>query len=200
VLRLVALDPSLGLDPAKRRAIDTLGYGTNAKTMIAFNGRPWFERYGANGTVFSDLAHVQTTWESNRGRSISSGIITDYASGNRGAALNPAAVQTQVSAFLADLDVVLPGTRAAASEQRGRYVAHLEHWPSNPNVRGSYTCYRPGQFTTVAGLEGPSVGGLKFAGEHADSFYSWQGYMEGACLSGIRAANEILDEIRRGGL
>ena len=44
----------------------------------------------------------------------------------------------------------------------------------------------------------PAFSLLKFAGEHADSFFSWQGYMEGGCLSGIRAANEILADIRAG--
>jgi monoamine oxidase len=65
-------------------------------------------------------------------------------------------------------------------------------------VRGSYTCYTPGQFTGIAGLEGQPAGRLLFAGEHADSFYSWQGFMEGACLSGIAAAGQILSNIKDG--
>ena len=69
---------------------------------------------------------------------------------------------------------------------------HLEHWPSNPLTKGSYTCYRPDQFTTMAGLEGVQVGNLFFAGEHTNSFYEWQGFMEGAALSGIAAAQSIL--------
>jgi monoamine oxidase len=74
----------------------------------------------------------------------------------------------------------------------GNYRAHLEHWPSNPHTLGSYTCYLPGQFTTIAGLEGQPAGNLFFAGEHANSFYVWQGFMEGAALSGIDAADAIL--------
>lgn len=31
-----------------------------------------------------------------------------------------------------------------------------------------------------------------FAGEHANSFYEWQGFMEGAALAGIAAASAIL--------
>jgi len=67
----------------------------------------------------------------------------------------------------------------------------MEHWPSNPLTLGSYTCYRPGQFTTIAGNEGKPVGNLFFAGEHANSFYEWQGFMEGAALSGVAAANAV---------
>jgi monoamine oxidase len=87
---------------------------------------------------------------------------------------------------------VFPGARAAASFAGGDYRAHLEHWPSNPLSLGSYTCYQPGQFTTIAGLEGQPAGNLLFAGEHANSFYVWQGFMEGAALSGLDAADAIL--------
>ena len=198
VLRQVDLDPSLGFSPDKLRAIATLGYGANAKTMVAFEGRPWEELHDAGGGVYSDLPNLQNTWESNRGRASQYGLITDYASGGRGAALRTNQVQKQVDAFLTDFDLALPGTRARAARVDGKYVAHLEHWPSNPNALGSYTCYLPGQFTTVAGLEAEPSGLVKFAGEHADSFYSWQGYMEGACLSGLRAANEILADIKSG--
>jgi monoamine oxidase len=141
---------------------------------------------------------MQNTWETNRANSTAKGIITDYASGARGASLSVGALQTQVNAFLNDFNTVLPGTKAQATKVGGSFVAHLEHWPSNPLSLGSYTCYTLGQFTTVAGLEGPAAGLIKFAGEHADSFYSWQGYMEGACLSGIRAANEVLADIKAG--
>ena len=159
----------------------TLGYGTNAKTMVAFDGRPWEELHGSGGGTYSDLPNVQATWETNRGRSTRMGIITDYASGDCGAALRTECkVQNQVASFLTDFDTVLPGTKARAATSGGKYVAHLEHWPSNPWSRGSYTCYLPGQFTSVAGLEGQAAGPLKFAGEHADSFYSYQGFMEGA--------------------
>jgi monoamine oxidase len=93
---------------------------------------------------------------------------------------------------LTDLDHVFPGALGAATLVNGQYLAHLEHWPSNPLMKGSYTCYRPGQFTTMAGLEGLPVGNLLFAGEHTNSFYEWQGFMEGAALSGIAAAKSIL--------
>ena len=113
-------------------------------------------------------------------------------------ALGSTALQTQVEGFVDAFDVVFPGAKARAARNGAAYVAHREHWPTNRFARGSYTCYTVGQFTTVAGLESEPVGSLKFAGEHADSFYSGQGFMEGACLSGIRAANEILSDVKSG--
>ena len=103
--------------------------------------------------------------------------------------------------FVAALDRVIPGTAAAVKRGAGgRILAHLEHWPSNPNTQGSYTAYKPGQFTTLCGNEGKPVGNLYFAGEHANSFYVWQGFMEGAALSGKDTAAAILHAVKVGQL
>lgn len=195
VLRTIDLSPSLGLSADKLRAIQQLGYGDNAKTMIGFNGQPW-EAVGGDGSIYSDRPNVQTTWQTNWSRAGSTSVLTDYASGVRGLALGAVPLQQQVGLFLGDLDAIVPGASAAAIRDGGAVRAARAAWPLDPLSRGSYTCYSPGQFTSVAGLEGAPAGRLKFAGEHADSFYSWQGFMEGACLSGIRAANEVLDEMR----
>jgi monoamine oxidase len=192
VLREIELDASLDLPASKQLAIEELGYGTNAKQMIGFQG-PFWHNLGSNGSSYSDLEHHQTTWETNPTRATTShALLTDYASGSRGAGMNPANVQGEASLFVTALDQVFPGAFALAAKVGGQFRAHIEHWPSNPLARGSYTCYAPGQFTTIAGHEGTPVGNLFFAGEHANSFYEWQGFMEGAALSGIDAANAIL--------
>lgn len=198
-LREVELDASLGLPDWKINAIRSLGYGTNAKMMIGFSGRPWAS-LGGNGEAYSDLAHVQLTWETNPSQASTSGaVLTDYSSGQRGAALDAANPQGEANLFLQDLDIIFPGALAsAASGAGGQLVVHLEHWPSNPLTRGSYTCYLPGQFTSIAGNEGTPVGNVYFAGEHANSFYEWQGFMEGAALSGIQAAQQILRDVKAG--
>jgi monoamine oxidase len=200
LLREVQLDANLDLPREKMLAIEQLGYGTNAKMMVGFSSRPWYG-LGSNGASYSDLSNHQATWETNPINGTDTrGILTDYSSGRRGANLESGNVQAEASRFLTDLDLVYRGARAAATVQRGQYVAFLEHWPSNPLAKGSYTCYMPGQFTTIAGNEGKPVGNLHFAGEHANSFYEWQGFMEGACLSGIDAAHEILQDLKRGHL
>lgn len=193
VLRTVDLDASLGIPPWKRLAIDSLGYGDNTKMMVGFNGPVWAET-GGSGASYSDLPNHQTTWESNPSLATSGrAVLTDYASATRAKAMNPNNVQGEAAKFVGDLDRVFPGAAAGATKVNGKYVAHLEHWPSNPLSRGSYTCYTPGQFTTIANNEGKAIDNLHFAGEHTNSFYEWQGFMEGALLSGIAAAAEILD-------
>lgn len=226
-LRNVALDASLGLSADKLRAIRELGYGANVKTAVRFDRRVWADQ-GGNGGAYADLDNVQNTWETNRAGSVGgAGILTDYAGGARGVdlqenpsgnfscggchqgaptnhVLHPAGrawINAQVEAFVHDLDRVFPGAAAAVSRRSdGTIVARRSHWTPQGFSRGSYTAYRPGQFTTIAGLEGQAAGALKFAGEHTDSFYDWQGYMEGACNSGVRAAGEVLDDLRNGRL
>ena len=224
VLRDVKLESSLGLSADKRRAIAELTYGANAKTMIGFNGRPWWRTYGCNGDIYSNLSNLQNTWETNWTTAASTAILTDYAGGDRGKALqvgssrsplpcsrchgggnnffsiDDSVIQQQAEVFLTDLDKVLPGTKAAATRIDGQYRVVRGHWLPQSFSRGSYTCNGPGYFTTIAGLEGQSAGLLKFAGEHTNSFYEWQGFMEGACLSGIAAADELLQDIQSGRL
>lgn len=195
-LRNVTLDASLELPPAKQRAIANLRYGSNAKMMLGFDARPWVAA-GGNGASYSDLANHQTTWETNPVRAgAARGVLTDYSGGLRGSNLDPSNVQAEALAFLTDLDRVFPGAFDAASGSGGPLRAHLEHWPSNPLTLGSYTANQPGYFTTIADTEAAPVGRLYFAGEHTSSFYEWQGFMEGAVLSGHRAAAEVLRDAR----
>jgi monoamine oxidase len=219
VLRRVTLDPSLGLPAEKVRAINELGYGYNAKTELLFEGRPWAQ-YGNNGGIYADLPNLQNTWETNwKGGDGTTTILTDYVGGTLGyrtqTLQNPGAppssycgnchgsgasfqpprltvVDQQAEAFLADLEKVFPGVSSKVVRGGdGAPVLRRSHWLPQSYSRGSYTCYLPGQFTTIAGWEGAAVGDLLFAGEHADSFYDWQGFLEGAARSGIAAANTI---------
>lgn len=189
----VEFDTSLQLPAWKQYAIKHLRYGTNSKMMIAFNGRPWLA-YDSNGASYSDLPNHQTTWETQPSlASASRGVLTDYSGGMRGAGLNPADPQFEAERFLTDLEQIYPGAMSAAKRtDDNRFIVHLEHWSSNPYSKGSYVCNHPGYFTTIADNEAKTVGNLYFAGEHTSSFYEWQGYMEGAALSGQRVAKEIV--------
>lgn len=197
-LQNVSLHASLQIPAWKAAAIAELGYGMNAKMMVGFNGPVW-RALGGDGASYSNLPNHQATWETNPSRATATrAVLTDYGSGDRGERLDPTKVQLEAGRFVADLDRVYPGAAAAATKAQGNYLAHLEHWPSNPSTLGSYTCYLPGQFTSIADAEGVRVQNLHFAGEHANSFYEWQGFMEGACLSGLRAAGEILADVKIG--
>ena len=93
----------------------------------------------------------------------------------------------------------MEGAAAAATrDASGNYVQSMTAWPRIPTALGSYTCYRPGQFTSIAGTEGTPIGHLYFAGEHCNSFYDQQGFMEGAIHSGADTSAAILSAARAG--
>jgi len=197
-LRDVDLHPSLGLPDWKLAAIRDLVYGTNAKVIVGFDGRPWQALGGDGASYAHGLANLIGTWETNPSRaSDARAVLTDYTGGRLGETLNPRNVQLEGERFVHDLDSVFTGASAFATrDSRGRLTADLWHWPSYELSKGSYTCPHPGYFTTIAGNEGKPVGNLYFAGEHANSFYVWQGFMEGAALSGLDAATELLADLK----
>lgn len=192
-MRSIEFDASVALPAFKRDAIERFDYGLNCKLMIGFKGRPWYERLNSDGGSYSDLPNHQNTWETNPARAQYGvrGVLTDYSGGNRAARLDPARTQYEATAFLRDLERVWPGTTAlAVRDNNGRLLAHLENWENNPLFGGGYSNNPPGYFTTLEGQYAKPVGRLLFAGEHTDSFYEYQGFMEGALLSGARAADE----------
>jgi monoamine oxidase len=183
----------LDLPDWKTSAIADLRYGTNAKLLVGFD-RPFWHDLGGTGDCFvSGAENLQNTWETNWTRASEFGaILSDFTGGRLGEGLGEDTLDAQVARFLADLEPTFPGALATATKVGGgSYRADRFHWPSQPLWQGSYTCNHPGYFTTMAGHEGTPVGNVFFAGEHADSFYSFQGFMEGAATSGRAAAAAV---------
>ncbi len=182
LLRKLRID--VELPPRKRQAIQQLAYGTNAKLMIGFARRTWRE-HGANGASMSDLRY-QTSWDTSRKQGGNAGALTNFTGGRHGVELGQGTPKQQADAAVRDLERVFPGIAAA----RGNASEARMHWPSNPWVLGSYACFRPGDWSSIGGVMGESVGGLHFAGEHCS--VEAQGFMEGGCESGELAAQAIL--------
>ncbi len=182
----------------KRYVIDNLQYGYNTKLNVGFTRRVWGD-YHSEGGSYSDLPNHQTTWEPNPiAATPGNAVLLDYSGGERARRLNPNNVDLETRRWLTDLEVMWGGSLAAAKKTAGnKYLAHMEHWPSDPNSKGSYTCNQPGYFTTMEGTVGAPEGNLYFCGEHTDPFYEWQGFMEGAANSGIRAAGELLADAKK---
>ncbi len=194
VLRDVELHASLQLPAWKTLAIKGTDMGDHSKVLVGFNEPVWKSRHGLNGTGFSDRSLMQATWEANPSRATGGhAVLASHVGGVQARAIGPATVQADAAGFLGHLDQALPGALAAASRDgAGNVLAYAENWTSNPFSKGSQSCNRPGYFTTMAHNEAKPVGNLLFAGEHTSSFYEWQGFMEGAALSGLRAAAEVL--------
>ncbi|TWI06104.1 monoamine oxidase [Luteimonas cucumeris] len=185
LLRQVRID--VALPAVKRRAIDTLAYGSNAKLMIGYDRRVWRE-HQANGAAMSDLA-FQTTWETTRKQPGRGGVLTNFTGGRHGIELGQGTPRQQADIATAAIDKVFPGVAAArAGAREVRF-----HWPSHPWTLGSYACLRPGDWTGLRGAMGERVGNLHFAGEHCA--LDTQGFMEGGCESGEAAAQAVLADL-----
>jgi monoamine oxidase len=198
----VTLDANLGIAPQTRAAIAGLQYGDNTKTMFQFGSTQPFAGLGGDGTVYATdlmLPNVQVAFPSKTaapGADPMMPVIVDYGFGERGRLLPT--LDPDGMGFLQGYDNVFPGAAAAASPLLNGESFARAHWPSEPNALGSYTCNQPGYFTTMEGWLGEPAGNLAFAGEHTDSFHNFQGFIEGAAESGIRAAEYLLDRIRNG--
>ncbi|HEU5163879.1 MAG TPA: NAD(P)/FAD-dependent oxidoreductase, partial [Thermoanaerobaculia bacterium] len=179
MLRDVAIE--MELPPQKRRAIDELGYGTNAKLMVGFDERAWRGGHRSNGSVLTDLP-FQLTWETSRLQPGRAGVLTNFTGGTHGVELGERTPADQAALLVRDLERVFPGISAA----RGASPEVRMHWPSFRFARGSYASYRPGQWTAMRGVEGEPVRNLHFAGEHCS--LAAQGFMEGGCATGEAAA------------
>ena len=182
------LELQVDLPPVKRRAIRELGYGTNSKLILGFQERVW-RKAGSSGELFTDLPW-QSGWDSSRGRPGKAGTYTVFLGGRAGVEVGEGLAQEQAEKVLPDLERIFPGVRAAATGRVARW-----HWPSDPFVRGSYACWKVGQYTSIAGAEFEPVGRLLFAGEHTSLEH--QGYMNGAAETGRRAAQIVRRFVRR---
>ena len=198
VLRRIHLDASLGLPAWKRFAINSAVTGDNSKLMVGFRESFWYTRHGLNGSGYSDRPGLQATWETNAVKGgADGGILTRYLGGGVARTQDSSRLQAEARRFAMELENVLPGaTEMVRTDQNGNLLVAGENWGTNAFSKGSYASTRPGYFTTSAHHEAKPIGNLMFAGDHTSSFYEWQGFMEGAALSGLRAASEVFGFLR----
>jgi monoamine oxidase len=175
-----------GLGTRKRRCIEELGMGTNAKLLLQF--RRHLSHYDAwNGELYDEQVD---TWDSSLGERGRPGIVTVFSGGRYGAAQTGVgphgpAPHARVRGALDRLDAAVPGIAAGHDG-----TAWLDHWASDPWTHGSYAAFEPGQFTRYWGFVGRPEGRLLFGGEH--TALAAQGFLEGAVASGERCATEAM--------
>lgn len=182
------VEMNVEMPPWKRKAIDELGYGMNAKLMLGMSSRFW-RNLGQSGNIFSDEP-FQLAWDSSRMQPGTAGAITCYTGGIATDALRKGTPLDQAGVMTAALEKAFPGF---AREFNGR--AERFDWPSHRFTRASYACYKPGQWTTIANAESRPVGNLFFAGEHCS--YDFQGFMNGGAATGKQAALRIMKALRQ---
>lgn len=169
--------------PVKGRCIRELGYGNGGKVVFGVDERVW-RRHGFNGW-FHAVNHICSGWDSSRMQNSRSGSLTFFGGGRFGEDVATLVQPDLFDMYYASLEAAWPGLVEAAN---GRI--HSFSWETYSFSRGSYAVYAPGQWTAFAGVEKEPEGNILFAGEHCSLRY--QGYMNGAVLSGRRAAERIV--------
>ena len=135
MLREIEGVKALRLSREKQKAIAELGYGHNAKVMHGFSERWWRNSaaglpVSSNGSLLTDLP-LQCTWETSRGQTGESGILTNFLGGSATKNLGP----ERLEKFKEELNRVFPGIREKFDGKRA-----VMNWPEYQFTRGSYTC------------------------------------------------------------
>jgi monoamine oxidase len=177
-----------GFKPLKNVAIQELGMGNNTKLHYQFKKRFW-ESYNCNGTIYSNQRNIQCTYESSRAQHGECGILFQLLGGKAvDLFANEDTMTNQTQSILYDLE----NTFSKSSYSFNGKLT-IDNWGSNQWSKGSYSYRKVGQHTKFMGVEKEKEGQCYFAGEHTSLHYA--SYMNGAVESGIRAANEIIEEI-----
>jgi len=180
------VDIRVPLPAVKLKAIKELGYGTNAKVFAGFDARQW-KKLGYRGNTLSD-ERFQLCWDNAALQPGTSSGITFYSGGKLGVEAGEGTAQEAVARLMPGLERAYPGSTKQLNGNVSRF-----HWPTHPFTKGSYAAYLPGQWTSIGGAEGESVGNLHFAGEHTS--VDFQGYMNGGAQSGADAAKTVLASV-----
>ncbi|HET8953902.1 MAG TPA: NAD(P)/FAD-dependent oxidoreductase [Solirubrobacteraceae bacterium] len=175
-----------GFGLEKTRAIRELPMGTNSKLNVGFKTRHW-RSLGCTGDTYADTGY-QATWEVSRGQPGTAGILVDYTGGKIGDSFGSGTPVQRAQKFLGQIEPVLPGITKQFDGN-----ATVDYWATYPWTLGSYSYYKPGQYTRFGGAEPEISGACHFAGEHTTQ--DFQGYLQGAVITGERAAAEVLDAL-----
>lgn len=189
ILRDVELNVS-GISNEKKLCIRKLGYGTNSKLIMAYNNRVW-RKEGYAGYIFNEI--IQNGWDNSRMQNNNTGMgaYTCFVGGQTGVDYcNDSNNEIIKDLVLAEMDRVF---KNAKTNFNGKF--EYAKWLTNPYVKGSYSGYKIGQWTTIYGREIEPIGNIFFAGEHCSS--DFQGYMNGGAETGRLAAENIAAQIKK---
>ncbi len=197
VLRTLELNIE-GISKEKLECINTIGYGQNNKILIGFNNRPWSNgKIKYSGYMFNPIINNgwdNTQMQNNDGPAgytmfLGGKQSIDFAIQAKNNNLKDSIPDDELQKYIIELDKAYPGAKA---NYNGKSKA--VYWSNNPNTLGSYSCFKVGQWTTIASKIFEPVGNIHFAGEHTSA--SFQGFMNGGAETGRRAVEDILDKLK----
>lgn len=176
VLNKIVFDPPL--PSLHSAAANKLQYARIVKNQVLFNERFW----GAED--FSLVSDVTSHYyfHSTKNQPGKQGILCSYAIGEKADILASQNSRRRSEMITRDL---LPLDRRAP--ELAKNIQSMA-WQRDAYTQGAYAFYRPGQWFTLRRILQQPHGKVLFAGEH---LADWQGFMEGAVVTGEAAATAL---------
>jgi monoamine oxidase len=175
--RDVLFEPAL--PEPQHDAMAHLRYGCATRLLLQFGRRFWRKR-GRPDAFGTDLA-TGAIWEGNEQQRGSRGVLSFLAGGRASAGLQDLLAREGVAGVVRQIAWLGQPSAVLAS----RAIV----WEDDPWARGGYAYFDPGFDPLWRAWLARPAGRIVFAGEHTSIKY--QGYMNGAVESGLRAAAEI---------
>ena len=117
------------------------------------------------------------------------GGFTIFLGGKQGKDLNATTITS--GKHLNSFDKIFPGGKKACNSR-----AQIFNWSKYPFAKGSYACYKTGQWSAFDTEEmRRPVGNIFFAGEHCSE--EFQGFMNGGAETGRLAAEGISNAVNK---
>jgi monoamine oxidase len=178
--RLRTLEFHPALPPEQAAAIATLKYGPVTKTLLQFDRRFWKRRnrplaYGTN-------LPTGAVWDGNEQQAGRPGILCLMAGGTASATTQEVLATAGAVGLTRALDWL-------GKTKKTLLASHSVSWEEDPWVLGGYAVFGPDYDPAFRSWLARPHGRILFAGEHTS--LRWQGYMNGAVESGLRAAAEV---------
>jgi monoamine oxidase len=182
-LRDVRFDPAM---PASQRdAIAKLKYGAATKTSLQFARATWRKRGRPRG--YGTNLPVGAVWDGNEEQKGTAGILTLLAGGGASAATREMLAAGGPDRIVQELTWLdLKKTKLLAWDSVS--------WEHDPWARGGYAFFDPRFPPAIRAWLARPFGRVFLAGEHTS--LRWQGYMNGAVETGLRAAEEVAAHLR----
>jgi monoamine oxidase len=177
-LRSIDIKPAFPLEQAN--AFARLKYGRVTKSLLQFDRRFWQKKGWPR--AFGTDAPTGAIWDGNEEQRGRAGILTLMAGGQASEDSQKIVEQEGIEGLVRSLEWLNP---AGAEVLR----TFLMTWEDDPWAQGGYAYFDPAFDPAWRPWLARPHGRILFAGEQTS--FKWQGYMNGAVESGLRAAAEV---------
>lgn len=167
-----------GLPKEKIEAINALQYARINKNAFLFNERFWPEE--AFDMVTDVYGHY--FYHATKNQPGKKGVLISYTIGDKADVISRQNEEFRTSVVTNSLNPGFGNVRDKITSQVNYF------WGADEFTKGAYALYGVGQWFTIMPILKKKFMSTFFAGEH---LADWQGFMEGAIVTGEEAADEI---------